>query len=70
MEAVHKTHGLCKYVGAEALRQALEEAETCLKTGCDRWPECQRNLLQAMEQLMNWDKQSQWLEQLNELALD
>ncbi len=70
VEAVHKTHGLCKYVGAEALRQALEEAETCLKTGCDRWPECQQNLLQAMEQLMNWDKQSQWLEQLNELALD
>ena len=70
MEAVHKAHGLCKYVGAETLRQALEDAETCLKTGAERWPERQQTLLQAIEQVLNWHQQSQWLEQLDELALD
>ncbi len=70
IETVHKTHGLCKYVGAENLRQALEEAETCLKTDQQNWPKYQQPLLHAIEQLISWDKESQWQEQLDELALD
>ena len=70
MESVHKTHGLCKYVGAENLRQALEEAETCLKTEQENWPKYQQQLLLAIEQLIRWDKESQWLERLNEIELN
>jgi two-component system sensor histidine kinase BarA len=70
IETVHKTHGLCKYVGAESLRQALEEAETCLKTDQHNWPKYQQPLLRAIEQLLSWDKESQWQEQLNEFVRD
>ena len=70
LEIVHKTHGLCKYVGAENLRQALESAETCLKTTSETWPSCQQALVAAIEELLSWDKESQWLERLNEIELN
>jgi len=67
LEVVHKTHGLCKYVGAESLRVALDNAETCLKTQCESWPACKQNLSQCIKDLLNWDKESQWLERLDEI---
>ncbi|MEH6343697.1 MAG: response regulator [Bermanella sp.] len=70
LEIVHKTHGLCKYVGAENLRLALESAEICLKTTGDTWPSCQQALQAAIEELLSWDKESQWLERLNEIELN
>lgn len=70
LEIVHKTHGLCKYVGAENLRLALESAEICLKTTSDIWPSCQQALQAAIEELLSWDKESQWLDRLNEIELN
>ena len=70
LEVVHKTHGLCKYVGAENLRTALDSAETCLKTQCESWPICKQNLTQAIQELLSWDKESQWLERLDEIELN
>ncbi len=70
LEIVHKTHGLCKYVGAENLRLALESAEICLKITGDTWPSCQQALQAAIEELLSWDKESQWLERLNEIELN
>jgi len=66
LEPIHKLHGLSRYVGAEELRDALHSAETCLKTysenGSKDWPKQKKNLLSAMEAVINWGKENPWLE--------
>lgn len=60
LEAVHKLHGLSKYVGVGQLRQALEDAETCLKIECEKWPQENEKLQQAIKELINWNEDYPW----------
>jgi two-component system sensor histidine kinase BarA len=52
-EPVHKLHGLCKYVGAPTLLNALEVAENCLITDCADWVEKRNLLIQAIKELQD-----------------
>lgn len=52
IEPIHKLHGLCRYVGAAELQQALQYAETQLKTEPHKWPDSQRLLLQAIDEFL------------------
>lgn len=58
VEPIHKLHGLCKYVGAEHLRQCVESAELCLKTDCGQWPQYKEELLAAFEEIFQWHQQN------------
>ncbi|MGR6872943.1 response regulator [Pseudomonas sp. HK3] len=58
IEPIHKLHGLCKYVGAEHLRHCVEGAELCLKTDCEQWPQYQQELLIAIEEIKQWQKEN------------
>lgn len=68
LEPIHKLHGLSRYVGAEELRDALNTAETCLKTDIQNWPKHKKNLLSAMEAVITWGKENPWLEKEMETA--
>ncbi|GAA6134477.1 response regulator [Oceaniserpentilla sp. 4NH20-0058] len=58
IEPIHKLHGLCKYVGARHLRDCVEKAELCLKTHSEQWPEFKENLLLAIIEVQEWQKQN------------
>ncbi|EAT10741.1 response regulator [Bermanella marisrubri] len=52
IEPIHKLHGLCRYVGAQELQQALQYAETQLKTEPQYWQDGKDNLLRAIEDFL------------------
>jgi len=58
IEPIHKLHGLCKYVGAEHLKKCVEEAELCLKTQQEDWPEVKENLLLAITEVQEWQQEN------------
>lgn len=52
IEPIHKLHGLCRYVGATELQQALQYAETQLKTEPQFWQDGKQQLLRAIEDFL------------------
>lgn len=56
IEPIHKLHGLCKYVGAQHLRECVEQAELCLKTHPQEWFKHKENLLLAIQEVQEWQK--------------
>ncbi|WP_396589001.1 response regulator [Bermanella sp. R86510] len=52
IEPIHKLHGSCRYVGGQELQQALQYAETQLKTSPQDWLECKPGLILTMQDFL------------------
>ena len=66
LEPIHKLHGLCKYVGAHDLLNALDNAETELKVNTGNWNEVSNKLIITIQVLLKFQIENpDWVEIVN-----
>ena len=66
LEPIHKLHGLCKYVGAHDLLNALDNAETELKVNTGNWNEVSNKLIITIQVLLKFQVENpDWVEIAN-----
>ncbi|MEK9764999.1 MAG: response regulator, partial [Thalassolituus sp.] len=67
LEVVHKLHGAARYCGVPLIRRALGQFETCLKANnVDDFPMAMRELISAIHELQEWEKENDWQRQLHD----
>jgi two-component system sensor histidine kinase BarA len=70
LERVHKLHGATRYAGVPELRARANKLESMLKQGEDDIGDAIDALLEAIDRLENWCRQTNWQEQLRAVAND